>query len=37
MQIEFEDLASYLAGRQPGDVEARWTALQSAYDQLAPK
>jgi len=37
MQIEVEDLASYLAGRQPGDVEARWKALQTAYDALTPK
>lgn len=37
MQIEIEDLAAYLAGHQPGDVEARWTALQSAYDDVAPK
>src|SRR5689334_6468122 len=37
MQIEVEDLAAYLAGSQPGDVETRWSALQAAYDDLAPK
>jgi len=37
MQIEIEDLAAYLAGSEPGDVEARWTALQTKYDELAPK
>ena len=37
MQIEVEDLATYLAGGQPGEAETRWAALQSAYDALAPK
>ena len=35
VQIHVEDLASYLAGRDRGDVEARWKELQPAYERLA--
>ena len=34
-QIHAENLAAYLAGREPGDVEARWTALVPPYQDLA--
>jgi hypothetical protein len=34
-QIHAENLASYLAGREPDDVEARWTALVPAYQNLS--
>jgi uncharacterized protein YndB with AHSA1/START domain len=35
-QIHAENLAAYLAGRQPGDVEARWEELVPPYQVLAP-
>ncbi|GAB3065903.1 hypothetical protein GCM10027053_31470 [Intrasporangium mesophilum] len=34
-QIHAEDLATYLAGREPGDAEARWGELVPAYLELA--
>jgi uncharacterized protein YndB with AHSA1/START domain len=34
-QIHAEDLATYLAGRERGDTEARWHALVPAYQDLA--
>jgi uncharacterized protein YndB with AHSA1/START domain len=34
-QIHAENLAAYLAGREPGDVEARWEELVPAYRDLA--
>jgi uncharacterized protein YndB with AHSA1/START domain len=34
-QIHAENLAAYLAGREPGDVEARWAALVPPYQDLA--
>ncbi len=34
-QIHAEDLAAYLAGREPGDVEAPWEELVTAYRELA--
>jgi uncharacterized protein YndB with AHSA1/START domain len=34
-QIHAENLAAYLAGRDPDDVEARWEALVPPYQQLA--
>ena len=34
-QIHAENLAAYLAGREPGDAEARWTALVPPYQDLA--
>jgi uncharacterized protein YndB with AHSA1/START domain len=34
-QIHAENLAAYLAGREPDDVEARWTALVPTYQGLA--
>ncbi|HZO34133.1 MAG TPA: hypothetical protein VFB17_03550, partial [Gaiellaceae bacterium] len=34
-QIHAEQLAAYLAGREPGDVEARWEALVPPYQELA--
>jgi len=34
-QIHAENLAAYLAGREPDDVEARWTALVPSYQDLA--
>lgn len=34
-QIHAENLAAYLAGREPGDVAARWTALVPPYQELA--
>jgi uncharacterized protein YndB with AHSA1/START domain len=34
-QIHAENLAAYLAGREPEDVEARWTALVPPYQDLA--
>jgi hypothetical protein len=34
-QIHAEDLAAYLAGREPGDGEARWKALVPPYQALA--
>jgi len=35
MQIHAEHLAAYLAGREPGDGEARWNALLPHYQDLA--
>jgi uncharacterized protein YndB with AHSA1/START domain len=34
-QIHAENLAAYLAGREPDDVEARWQALVPPYQELA--
>jgi uncharacterized protein YndB with AHSA1/START domain len=34
-QIHAENLASYLAGREPGDTEARWGQLVPAYQERA--
>ena len=34
-QIHAENLAAYLVGREPGDVEARWQALVPSYQDLA--
>lgn len=34
-QIHAENLAAYLAGREPGDVEARWKELVPPYQDLA--
>jgi uncharacterized protein YndB with AHSA1/START domain len=34
-QIHAENLAAYLAGREPGDVEARWEELVPPYQDLA--
>jgi uncharacterized protein YndB with AHSA1/START domain len=34
-QIHAENLAAYLAGREPGDTEARWAELVPAYQELA--
>jgi hypothetical protein len=34
-QIHAENLAAYLAEREPADVEARWTALVPPYQDLA--
>ncbi len=34
-QIHLENLASHLAGRTPGDTEARWGALIPAYEAQA--
>jgi uncharacterized protein YndB with AHSA1/START domain len=34
-QAHAEDLAAYLAGRQPGPWEPRWAELTPAYEQLA--
>jgi hypothetical protein len=34
-QIHAENLAAYLADRQPGDVEARWNELVPLYQDLA--
>ncbi len=36
-QVHVEDLAAYLAGREPGDAEARWSELLPAYQDLAAK
>jgi uncharacterized protein YndB with AHSA1/START domain len=36
-QIHAENLAAYLAGREPGDVEARWEELVPPYQDLAAK
>jgi hypothetical protein len=35
VQIHVEDLASYLAGREPVDAKARWDELIPAYRDLA--
>jgi hypothetical protein len=29
------NLAAYIAGREPGDIEARWDELVPAYQELA--
>ena len=34
-QIHAENLATYLAGREPGDTKARWDELVPAYQELA--
>src|SRR6266853_1154680 len=34
-QIHAENLAAYLAGRRPGDTEARWDELVPPYQELA--
>jgi uncharacterized protein YndB with AHSA1/START domain len=34
-QVHVEDLAAYLAGRERGDAEARWSELLPAYQALA--
>jgi len=34
-QIHAENLAAYLAGREPGDSEARWHELVPSYQDLA--
>ena len=34
-QIHAESLAAYLAGREPGDIEARWGELVPPYQELA--
>ena len=34
-QIHAENLAAYLAGREPGDTEARWEELVPRYQVLA--
>jgi uncharacterized protein YndB with AHSA1/START domain len=34
-QIHAENLATYLAGREPGDTEARWDELVPLYQELA--
>lgn len=34
-QIHAENLAAYLAGREPDDVETRWEALVPTYQDLA--
>jgi hypothetical protein len=36
-QILAENLAAYLAGRQPGDVRTRWEELVPPYQVLAAK
>ena len=36
-QIHAEHLAAYLAGRTPGDTEARWHELVTSYQDLAAK
>jgi uncharacterized protein YndB with AHSA1/START domain len=36
-QIHAENLAAYVAGREPGDTEARWDALVPAYQDLAAR
>jgi uncharacterized protein YndB with AHSA1/START domain len=34
-QIHAENLAAYIAGREPGDTEARWSELVPPYQALA--
>ncbi len=34
-QVHVEDLAAHLAGREPGDADARWDQLLPAYRDLA--
>jgi hypothetical protein len=33
-QAHVEDLATHLAGREPGDWRTRWTALTPEYEDL---
>jgi hypothetical protein len=33
-QIHAENLAAYVAGREPGDFEARWGELVPPYQEL---
>jgi uncharacterized protein YndB with AHSA1/START domain len=35
VQIHIENIAEHIAGREPGDTEARWEALLPAYEALA--
>ena len=35
VQIHVENLATHIAGREPGDTEARWDELLPAYQDLA--
>jgi len=35
VQIHVENLADHIAGREPGDTEARWEELLPAYEALA--
>jgi uncharacterized protein YndB with AHSA1/START domain len=35
IQVHVEDLAAHVAGRERGDVDARWLELQPAYEDLA--
>ena len=35
IQVHVEDLAAYLAGRERGDIEARWDELVPPYQDLA--
>jgi uncharacterized protein YndB with AHSA1/START domain len=35
IQVHVEDLAAHLAGRERGDIEARWNELLPAYQDLA--
>jgi uncharacterized protein YndB with AHSA1/START domain len=35
IQVHVEDLAAHIAGREPGDGEARWNELMPAYQVLA--
>ena len=35
IQVQVEDLAAYLAGRERCDIEARWNELLPAYQDLA--
>jgi uncharacterized protein YndB with AHSA1/START domain len=35
IQVHVEDLAAHVAGREPGDVVARWEELRPAYEDLA--
>lgn len=36
-QIHAENLATYIAGLEPGDVEARWEELVPPYQDLAAR
>jgi uncharacterized protein YndB with AHSA1/START domain len=36
-QIHAENLAAYVAGQEPGDIEARWGELVPPYEDLAAK
>jgi uncharacterized protein YndB with AHSA1/START domain len=36
-QIRAENLAAYIAGREPGDVEARWGELVPPYQDIAAR